>query len=209
MIGKCFFNPPDQTFRPAINRCQGRGKHCQGGNRGTRLLFVITKTENCLESGQGELIDPQRPVHRILFDSFHYLFLPDNQAGLGPSQQFIAAEGNHIGPGLHHFTNGRLLEQTELGKIEKAAASKILHHREIVFSRKGNQIRQINLGSKTDHAVIAGMHLEQQGRFRTDRHFIITQMRPVGCANLNKLGAAFGHHIRDAERPTDLNELPP
>ena len=62
---------------------------------------------------------------------------------------------------------------------------------------------------ETLHAIVARVHLEQQGRGSVDGVGVVPGMRAVGRADFHETAAGAFHDLRDAEAAADLDQFAP
>ena len=70
-----------------------------------------------------------------------------------------------------------------------------------------DQVVQVDVGSKTKHAEIAGVDFEEERGFVPDCAFVVRQVRPVCRADLDQFGSASGHDVRNAEGTPDFDQF--
>ena len=68
--------------------------------------------------------------------------LAQNEPRLGPSQQLVPAEGDHVHPGLHTLLDRGFAVDAEGRQIHQGAAAQILDDRQAVLLPKLHQLRQ-------------------------------------------------------------------
>ena len=132
---------------------------------------------------------------------------PDDEPGLRAAENLVAAEGDDVGTEGDLLGHDRFFRESELAEIDQRAAAEVLHHREVVRLPHGDEFPQRHVAGKSDDAVIAGVHLEQQTRVRANRSFVVGRMRAVGGAHLTEDGAALGQDVRNAKGAANFDQL--
>ncbi len=74
---------------------------------------------------------------------------------------------------------------------------------------QGRQGLFLHRMGKALDAVIAGVHLHQQGGALADGGGVVFEMGAVGGADLHQMAAGAGHDFRYPERAADLHQFPP
>src|SRR3989454_10177087 len=78
------------------------------------LLRLTIELEHRLERGERHLVHTQRTLEVVAFDFFYELVAPDDDAGLRPAEELVAAEGHEIGAVCQRLLRGRLFRQSIL-----------------------------------------------------------------------------------------------
>jgi hypothetical protein len=88
-----------------------------------QTVGVRIEPEHRLERRQPALVEPQRPLQRIAVELADEFGATDDDAGLRPAEQLVAAEGHdRRRPWLHRR---RLVRQAVLGEIGERAAAEV------------------------------------------------------------------------------------
>ena len=75
---------------------------------------------------QRKFIGPKRPRQRMFPAAFNRLAFANQNAGLWPAQQFVAAKRHPIGTGPDAFLHHRFVAQPKLGRVVERARAEII-----------------------------------------------------------------------------------
>ena len=128
-------------------------------------IRIAIEPQRRFERGEADLVDAQRPLHRIALDARDQILAADDEAGLRAAQKLIAREGDEIGAGGDGFLDRRLVRQPVAGEIDQRAGAQIVDQRHFAFARERREIARGNLLGKALDAIIRGVHLEMSPVF--------------------------------------------
>ena len=171
------------------------------------LLRLTIELEHRLERGERHLVHTQRTLEVVAFDFFHELGAPDDDAGLRPAEELVAAEGHEIGAVRQRLLRGRFLRQSILTQIHQRAAAQVHHEWQPPGVRKRREFLLGHHRGETLDRVVAGVHLHEQRTARADGLLEIGEMGAIGGADLAQAAARARHDRGNAERSADFDEL--
>jgi hypothetical protein len=135
------------------------------------------------------------------------LLLADDETRLGPPEELVSTERDHVGAHRHPFGDQGFPWQAESAEVDEGPAAQILHDRDAVLTANADQFRQTHFQGKPNDAVVARMNFEQQAGLVIDASLVVPGVRSVGRAYFSEDGSAFGHDFGDPKRPADLDQF--
>src|SRR2546427_10428675 len=201
--------PPRGPHRPAQRVAVGRGARGQRKRRQTlrELLRLTIELEHRLERGERHLVHTQRTLEVIAFDFFYELVAPDDDAGLRPAEELVAAEGHEISAMCQRLLRGRLFGQSILAQIHQRAAAQVHHEWQPPGVRKRREFLFGHHRRETLDRIVAGVHLHEQRTARADGLLEIGEMGAIGGADLAQAAARMRHELGTADRSAAFDEL--
>jgi hypothetical protein len=158
-------NEPEQFHHAHVEaRRQGRGQRCaerfcggadvsQRPRQQPQRRQVLRETlgaqvepQRRLERRQRQLADAQRALQRELADAVDGRLAADDQPGLRPAEQLVAAEGDDVAAGGDLLARRRLARQAIGGQVDERAAAQI-----------GGQRYDWYIFNLADVAIVAGV----------------------------------------------------
>ena len=172
--------------------------------RGSGLVGV----ERRFQGGDGELVDPQRAVPRVLLQPRHHLARA--RPGCRPAARRAACR-----PRTRRGRRPRRRPPARSARTESPSGRRSTSEPEPRSSMTGiprcapqlGQLAGAHVGREADHPVVRRVHLEQESGLGADRLGVVAQVRPVGGADLPQHGTAAPHDVGDAELAADLDQL--
>jgi hypothetical protein len=195
-----------QTTRARAHRGERLREHPERGH-GLEGIARLVGVQRGLERGERELVDPERAVERVLLEAFHERAPPDDDAGLRPAEQLVPRKADEVDAGGDDLGHRRLVGKAVRAKVDERAGAEVLHHRDPALAAEIGQLTRGHRGREADHAVVRGVHLEEEPRVGTDRFGVVAGMRAVRGADLAQARAAPPHDVGDPELAADLDEL--
>ena len=202
--------PGKQWNEPLCLRRDVVGRSAQQAERRQPLREAIGIGVEPQHGGQRRnrhLVHAERTLHRIALDLGDQIGAADDDAGLRPAQQLVAAERYQVGTRFERVAGRRLVWQSILLEVDQRAAAEIDHERERVVMTKCRQLALRHSGGKALDRIVAAVHLHDEGRPSADRIGKIMQMRAVRRSHFLELAPRAGHHIRYSKGTTDLDQL--
>ena len=199
--------PGAEPLGPRLQGGEVLPQHGEGGDRLQGLIRVAVEPQGGLERGQAHLVQPHRAQQRVAAERIKHGGAADQQPGLGPAHQLVAAERHQVRAGRQALLNRGLVGQAQPGDVEQGAAAEVVHQDQVALARQGGQFRQAGLAGEAQHAVVAGVHLEQHAGGGRDGSGIVGQPGLIGGPHLHQPCAALGDHVGDAEAAADLHQL--
>jgi hypothetical protein len=126
---------------------------------------------------------------------------PQQQAGLRPAEELVAAGGDQVRASAEGGVGVGLIRQQWL-RGEQAAAD-VGDHRHA----EPGQLRHRRRGGEALDAEVAGVHLEDATGVRAERRGVVGGHRAVGRADLAEPRAGARDQLGQAEAVTDLDHL--
>jgi hypothetical protein len=179
----------------------------QGGEPQPQTVGVGVEPEHRLERCQPALVEPQRPLQRIAVELADEFGAADDDAGLRPAEQLVAAEGHQIGAGVERLHRRRLARQAVFGEVDERPAAEVYGEGQAVAVGEFGQFGFADGRREALDRIVGGMHLHQHRRARADGGREIGKVGPVRRADLDQLAARARHDIRHAEGAADLDQL--
>ena len=225
------WSSPAATRRPAALRCRpprrrrGPRPACRSSATGTVAIRQNGMASTVApEVGEGDLLEraehegsgSQGAGQRVGGAGRHEIGAAGDDAGLGPAEQLVAAEGHERrrrrarsgGPPARRPTRP-VARRAATGTRHRAAPSRCRGRRGTPSAAE--QLRRHGLGEALD-AVVRGVHLQHQGDVgprRSERDLVVGQARAVGGAHVDQPGAGLLEHLGHAEPAADLDALAP
>src|SRR5207244_4510887 len=201
--------PPRGLATPAQCLDVGRRPREQPQRRQAlrELLRLTIELEHRLERGERHLVHAQRTLEVVAFDFFYELVAPDDDAGLRPAEELVAAEGHEISAMCQRLLRGRFFRQSILAQIHQRAAAQVHHEWQPPGVRKRREFLFGHHRGETLDRIVAGVHLHEQRTARADGLLEIDEMGAIGGADLAQAAARARHDRRNAERSADFDEL--
>jgi hypothetical protein len=163
--------------------------------------------ERGAQPGQAQFVGAEGAGQRVAFELGDDLGPPDQDAGLWPAQQLIAAETGEVSPGGHALARRRLMVEAVGGGVQQRAAAQVINAEQAARAGDLRQFGQRRLLDEADLPEIGRMHAQQQRGLVSDGAGVIGGAGAIGGAHLDQFRAALGHDIGHAEAAADLDEL--
>ena len=160
------------------------------------------------QPGQCQLIDAYGAHQRVSGDLADEFALAQDDARLGSAEQLIARKADNISARGNAFLGGGFVRQAKLSRFKKTAAAQVRHRQQSSAVRQFCQRRERDRFGEAAYQKIAGMDIEQHGRFCSDGCLVVAQARAVGGAHFDEARAALAQHIRNAKAAANLYQLP-
>ncbi len=121
---------------------------------------VAVELQGRLDRRQPDLVDAQRPLHRIAVDGGDPFAPADDEARLRPAEQLVAREGDEVRALGHDLPHGRLPLQAVSREVDEDARSEIVHERDVRRFGDAGEFRGSDLGGEALNAIVRGMDFE-------------------------------------------------
>ncbi|KOV21656.1 hypothetical protein ADK58_30665 [Streptomyces sp. XY152] len=154
-----------------------------------------------LQRGQGHFVDPEGTGEWMPGHGADQVLPSEDESALGSAQQFVPAGGDERGPGFQLGPRVRLLWQQ--GMRGRQTRSDVGDHRDTERRQFGDSG---GAGESRD-AEVGGMHLEDEGRLRSDGPGVVLRGRAVGRTHLAQPGPGGDQEVRKPEAVPDLHHL--
>ena len=205
--------------------CDSRGDGWQDafGLRRDRLLLAVKQPQCRHTLGQSggiaveperrrdgrdpDLVEAQRPFHRVAVERGDKVLLADDEARLRATQKLVAGEGHEVRTVGDRLTHGRLVAQAQAREIGERAGAQIVDERQTMRAGKGREITRLDARREALDAIIGSMDLEDEAGIRPDRGLVVLEVGAVGGADLRQQRAGAGHDVRHAKGAADLDQL--
>ena len=168
---------------------------------------VAVQPEHRRQRGQRQLVAAQRPLHGVAPDAGEEIAAAGDDAGLGPAEQLVAAEGDDVGARGQGLRRRRLVRQVQAGEVGEGAAAEVDDEGHAALAAQACEVGLGDRGGEAAHLEVAGMHLHHQPGGGADRRGEVLEVGAVGGADLAQAGAGAGHDLGDAEGAADLDQL--
>ena len=122
-------------------------------------IGIAIEPQRRLERGEADLVDAQRPLHRVILDPPDQILSADDEAGLRAAQKLVAGEGDEIGAGGDGFLDRRLVRQPITGEIDQRAGAEVVDQRHLALARQRRKIARGHLLGETLDAIVRGVNL--------------------------------------------------
>ena len=186
---------------------QRRAQQLQERNRLLGLVGIAIQPQGRGQRRQRDLIDAQRPHHRVTGNLLQRLAAADDDAALRPAEQLVAAEQHDVGAGLNTVGRDRFVGESVFGEVDHRPRADVVDHRQPMSAAQSDHFFQRHLGSETHDRVVAGVNPHQCGRVVVDRLLVIRPVRLVRSADLVEPGTAGAHHVGQTETAADFDQL--
>src|SRR5262249_21909862 len=163
--------------------------------------------EGRLERGDGELVDAQRSVPRILLEPRDTRAPADDDAGLRPAEELVARERHEVHARGHRFLDGRLVRKAPRPQVEERTGAEALHPGKAPLGPELDELARRPRGGEADDAVVGRVDLEQERGVGGDRVGVVAQVSPVRRAYPAEPRATAEHDVGDPELTADLDQL--
>src|SRR5438094_5377065 len=198
--------PAQHTAGAGGDRRERLGEQAERGDGLARGAGLVGG-ERRLEGRDGELVDAQRAVPRVLLEPRDDRAFADDDPGLRAAEQLVARERHEVDSGGDDLGHGRLVGKAPRPQVDQRAGAQILHDRNAALTAELDQLAARHVRGEADHAVVRGVNLQQQRGGRADGFGVVAQVRAVGGTDLAQDGAAAQHDVRNAELAADLDQL--
>jgi len=101
------------------------------------------------------------------------------------------------------------VREAEHRRVEQRPAADVVQQDQSVLVGERRQIGQRHGLGEADDFEVGGVGAHDAGRPLVQGSGIVAQARAVGRAHFDHDRPALGHYVRHAERPADLDKLPP
>src|SRR5208283_921530 len=193
-----------ESLRARSDFLERQADHALRGNIFPRTTEI--RAQGHLQSRNGQLVHAQGPEERMPPHLRDALFLPGDNAGLRPAQQFVRAEEHQRKARRYTFAHGGFRDAAG-GETGEASRAQVLDDGQAGARAERDQVRYFGLFREAGHGKIRGMHAEEQARFIVDGVFIVGQARAVRRAHLAQDRAALLHDFRDAKAIADFDQF--
>ena len=160
------------------------------------------------DRGEDDLVRPHRPRQRVLPESRDEVGAADDEPGLGPADELVAAERHEVRPVGQPLARHRLVGQPERRGVEQRAAAEVVDHERaepVCGRRQGAGIRRLDEPGLAEVRRVDPKHQPRpavlEGRLE------VACPRPVRRPDLDQLRARAPHDLRDPDATADLDEL--
>ena len=107
----------------SISVC-GRASSRSVGSRSRQPVGIAIELQRRFERREPDLVDPQRPLHRIAVDPRDQILAADDEARLRAAEQLVAGEGDEIGAFGDRLAHRRLVREAEAAQDRPACRSR-------------------------------------------------------------------------------------
>ena len=144
---------------PCFEFVDGQRNHLQQRDLLECCRVVFVGLERGVEEDEGDLVQPQRALHRVGVQRGDQVPPADDDAGLCAAQELVAGEGDKIGARVEEVAGQRLPRQAEPGKIHQGAAARVHAQGQLVAMGDLGGVADRHLASETLDAVVARVNL--------------------------------------------------
>ncbi|RZL93513.1 MAG: hypothetical protein EOP73_27610, partial [Variovorax sp.] len=120
----------------------------RAGCRLREPVRVGIKPQHRAQRRDGQLVAAQRPLHRIFLDARDQVGAADDDAGLRPAQQLVAAEGDDARAFAQRIGRRRLARQAEARQVGQRPAAEVHHVGQPVFGGQRAELHRVGLGGE-------------------------------------------------------------
>ena len=103
---------------------------------------VAEQVQSPLENQQAGLVHAQGAHERMLAQALDDLLAARNDAGLAGADELVAAEQDHVGPGLDGLPDRRFMRQAELLEVKQRPGAQVVDQQQAPLARQPGQLRQ-------------------------------------------------------------------
>lgn len=182
-------------------------EQAQRGQVLRQALGAQVQAQRGFERRQRQLAHAQCALHGEPADTLHGLPAADDEPGLRPPQQLVAAEGDHVAAGRQHLLRQRLARQPVSAQVHQRAAAQVGGQRQALRMGNARERRLAHRRGEPLDRVVAGVHLHQERGAFADGAFVVVRVGAVGGAHFDQRGAGGGHHVGHAEGAADLDQF--
>ncbi len=163
--------------------------------------------EHLVHQGEGGLVGSQGAVERVAAEGFDPLAAADDDPGLGAAEELVAGETDQVGAIGEEFADRGFGRQAPATEVVQAAGALIDDEGQLVAVCRIGELGGGGFGREADDPEVGLVGHEDGGGVVADGALEVGQMGPVGAADLDESAARGRHHVRQAERTADLDEL--
>ena len=153
-----------------------------------------------------QLVDPHRARERVLAQLCDQVGATDDAAGLGATEELVAAERDEVGAVGQRLAHARLLPGEPALGVQQARAD-IEHERHAGLAGELGELGGRRRGREADHAVVRRMHLQDRGGRVLQGGLVVGDTCAVRRSDLDQACAGGTHDVGDPELAADLDQL--
>ena len=149
-----------------------------------------------------------RPGERVAPEPRDEVGATDDEPGLRPADELVAAERHEVGAGRQALAGHRLVGQPERRRVEQGAAAQVVDDdRAVAMGELGDRGRVGRLG-EAGHREVRGVDPQDDPRAPVgERRLEVRGARPVRRPDLDEPRAGAADDLGDAHAAADLDEL--
>ena len=184
-----------------------RGDHPPDGDVGDRPAGPV-EPERRGERGQGHLLGSNGAGQRVLPDPRDEVGATDDQPGLRPTDQLVAAERDQVGAGGEALGRRRLVGEAESRGLEQGPAPQVVDDDRAVLVGEPGELDRIRCLDEPGLREVRRMDAQDDGRPPVrERRFEVGGAGPVRRPDLDEARAGSSDDLRDADATADLDQL--